>query len=179
MKRSQFIKGLVGVIGMASLPVDTFTTYEKIYLKQCFVRGFQYYDGPKIIRELNESGTLQLVREPENRYDPKAIAFYFEGHKIGYLPIESNKTLSILMDTELLEFHAEISHVNPKASNWEKVRVVVYALKEIKEQADLEKIKPYTVLRTPKYYSVKTEDNRIVRLSRQNERIDNEIKNYL
>lgn len=169
MKRSDFIKSMIGIYGLSFLPVDSFKQYEKVYIKQCFLRGFQYYNGPKIINKINQSGLTELVREPDNQYDKHAIAVNFEGKKIGYLPKESNKTISILMDTELLEFHAEISRIEPSASDWEKIFVVVYALKEIKNASDLKKIKPFSVLRTPAYYSLKSADNTVTKICIDND----------
>lgn len=173
MKRAQFVKSLIGIYGIAHLPLEAITQYEKVYLKQCFIRGFSYYDGPKIIDEINTTGMVQLVREPDNEYDNRAIAIYFEGKKIGYLPRESNKTISILMDTNLLEFHAEITHIEKSASDWEKIRLGVFALKEITSPTDLEQIKPYNVLATPHYYTINNEqDNFLTRFSIEDEEED-------
>lgn len=169
MKRSTFIRSLTAIPAIGLLSFDTFTQYEKVYLKQVFLRGFAYYDGPEIIDDINSSGQLEMIREPKNKHDKRAIAFYFNGHKIGYLPRESNKTVSILMDTQLLEFHCEIIHIEKEASDWEKIRVAVYALKEIKNQNDLKKIEPYTALHTAKYYSLKSEEDTLTRFMIENE----------
>lgn len=156
---------MVGLPAIGLLNVESIKQYEKVYLKQFFVRGFSYYDGPTIIDEINKSGQLELVREPKNKFDKRAIALHFNKQKIGYLPRESNKTISILMDTELLEFHAEITHIAHEASDWEKIRVAVYALKEIKHSNDLKKIEPFSELYTPTYYSINSEDNTLTRIA--------------
>jgi hypothetical protein len=77
MQRSTFLKNLIGLYGIASLPLEMVKQYHKVYLLQCFVRGFRHYNGPKIISEINKSGLLELVREPENKYDNNAIALHF------------------------------------------------------------------------------------------------------
>jgi len=164
MKRSSFLKSLIGIYGLTYIPLETIKQYEKVYIKQCFVRGFQYYDGRKLINEINTSEQFELVREPDNKYYNHAISIHFNGHKIGYIPRESNKTISILMDTELLEFHAEITHVNAEVEYWEQLRVAVYALKEIKHANDLKKIQPYTILHTPHYHSVKSDNNTLTKI---------------
>lgn len=97
MNRSAFLKNLIGLFGISALPPKMVKQYRKIYLLQSFVRGFRFYEGPKIIHEINKSGLLELVREPDNQYDPCAIALHFNGKKIGFLPMESNEMLSILM----------------------------------------------------------------------------------
>jgi len=166
MERKAFLQSLIGIAGLTAFSKVEFSTYEKVYLLQCFIRGFQYYEGPEIIEEINKIGQVELVREPENPYDSNAIAIYFEGKKLGFIPREENTILSTLMDAELLSFHIEITHIEPEAMDWEKVFVAVYALKEIKNQQDLQKISPFTTLETSEYYSVLTKNNEIIRINR-------------
>lgn len=172
MKRSSFIKSLIGIYGLAHVPNQLLKHYEKVYLKQCFVRGFRYYEGPEMIDFINTTGMVELVREPKNKYDKRAIAIHFEGKKIGYLPQESNKTISILMDTGLLNFHCEITQIEKEAADWEKIRVAVYALKEISSVDDMDKIKPFSVLYTPKYYSLQHDDDVITHFMDPSEELE-------
>ncbi len=165
MKRADFIKSLVGVYGLTFIENVEIKKYEKVYLKHFYVRGFSYYEGPKIIEKINKSGMLELRREPENEFDRKAIALYFENLKIGYVPRESNKTISILMDTELLEFHTEITEIDAENDDWEKIRVAIYVLKEIKHEDDYKKIENYSVLKGSKFVSFRGDDNHIIRIS--------------
>jgi hypothetical protein len=164
MKRKDFIKNLTGIYALRFIQEAEVKQFQKVYLKHFFVRGFQYYEGPTIIDEINSSGLIEMVREPENPVDKRAIALYFNKKKIGFVPRESNKTISILMDTELLEFHSEITHIRPEASHWEQIRVAVYALKEIKQEADWKKIEPYAVLKTPTYHSIRSEEDTLTRI---------------
>lgn len=165
MKRSDFIKSLVGVYGLAHIEKIEIKHYEKVYLKHFYLRGFTYYEGPKMIDEINKSGMVELIREPKNEYDSRAIALNFNKNKIGYVPRESNKTISILMDTELLEFHAEITEIDSEACDWEKIRVAIYALKEIKQEADYKKIESYNKLTSSKSISFKYDEDYIIRLT--------------
>lgn len=43
---------------------------------------------------------MKLVREPDNKHDPNAIAIYAEGarNKAGYVPAARAKTLARLLD---------------------------------------------------------------------------------
>lgn len=45
------------------------------------ITGTQFYDGPN----LEEGMMLQLVREPDNEFDPDAIAVFADGEKVGYV----------------------------------------------------------------------------------------------
>lgn len=135
MKRSTFLKSILGVGALATISYEVSKEFEKIYLLQCFVRGFQYYEGPRLLSKIkNNFGILELCREANNPHDKYALALYFEGNKIGYIPRESNKTLSRLIDAQLIELQAEITNVEPNAATWENVRLAVYVLKEKKPE---------------------------------------------
>ena len=174
MTRAGFLRNLIGLYGIASLPLELVKQYQKVYLLQCFVRGFSYYEGPKIINELNSSGLLELVREPNNEYDSRAIALYFNAKKIGFIPMESNEVLSVLLDTKLLNLQAEITHIEPNAQSWENVFVAIYAITEITNQETKELIEPYTILETPEYYTLKSTNNTYTRvfIEEENEILD-------
>lgn len=151
---------MIGVLGIASVPKDLYTVYDKVYLLQSFVRGFQYYDGPSILETLNTNHLLELIREPKNKYDANAIALSYEGKKIGYVPKENNEMLSVLMDTGLLDLQAEISHIKSDAATWENVHFVLYALKP-KTSLDKPLGEKYSTLKTPTYYTLSTKKESI------------------
>lgn len=164
MNRFTFLKNLIGLYGIAALPSEMVKQYQKVYLLQSFVRGFQYYEGPNIIKEINQSGLLEMVREPDNKYDRKAIALHFNCQKIGFLPMESNEVLSILMDAKLIELQAEVTHIEPDAADWEKLHIAVYALKEVENPRDWGKAEPHLLLATPRYHTLKSKDDSYTRL---------------
>jgi hypothetical protein len=115
-----------------------------------------------------------MVREPDNKYDPCAIALHFNNQKIGFIPMESNEVLSVLLDTNLLDLQAEITHIKPNASDWERIYVAVYAMTEIKDSQIQEKIEPYTLLEAPQYYTLKSNHDTYTRVFLEEE---NEILN--
>ncbi|WP_291323712.1 HIRAN domain-containing protein [Desulfonatronospira sp.] len=70
-----------------------------VSLFQCHVAGFPYYQGPKIFSDLKSGQKLELLREPHNPHDNKAIAvFTSNGHKLGYVPRTHNPLPADLMD---------------------------------------------------------------------------------
>lgn len=73
---------------------------------------------------------LELRREPNNEVDKRAIAVYHNLHKIGFIPARDNKTLSRLIDADVITLVAEITHLEPNAAKWENVRIAVSLLKE-------------------------------------------------
>ena len=53
----------------------------------CSVTGFNYEGrADYILRHIQAGSSLQLIREPSNRYDRQAVAVYHNNHKIGYIP---------------------------------------------------------------------------------------------
>lgn len=152
MTRLQFIKNLVGFLGLSQIPTEIGVEFEKIYLLQFFVRGFQYYEGPKLLKQINQSGLLDLKREPENKYDKNAIALYFEGHKIGFVPREENHLFAKMLDADLVKLQVEVTHIEPEAAAWEKIHAAIYALKE--KSGDVPTY--LTKIKNPHYYTLKT-----------------------
>jgi hypothetical protein len=172
MQRSDFIKALLAILGLSFVPEwaqASVVHYKKYYLLQCFVRGFRFYDGPALLGKMKEGGELQLVREPENEYDECAIALYWNGQKIGFIPAECNEILSRLLDIGVPELFAEITHLQPDAATWEKVCAVVYVLKEQPAHApDVPEPAAYlTTLVTPEYYSLKGKNDLVTRLYKE------------
>src|SRR5690606_8487136 len=123
MNRSSFVKSLIGMFGLSAVPLEWIKQYQKIYLLQCFIRGFRFHKGQSMLNLMKEGDMLELVREPDNEYDNCAIALHFNKEKIGYIPRESNEILSRLIDSGAVELLAEITHLEPKAKAWENVHL--------------------------------------------------------
>jgi len=68
--------------------------------------------------------------EPDNRFDPYAIALYFEGYKLGFVPRTCNHQLSKLLEmgySNCLE--ARIQSINSQEHPENQLHVIVYLLK--------------------------------------------------
>lgn len=66
-------------------------------LLDCHIAGFTYYDGLEVIDHLTLGAVVTLKSEPENPYDPDAVAVYFEERKLGYVPQAKNSYISQLL----------------------------------------------------------------------------------
>jgi len=174
MTRSDFLKNIIGIYGLGALPSNNIKQYEKIFLLQCFVRGFVYYKGIELLPSISSSDPLQLVREPDNKYDKYAIAVYHKQEKIGYLPREKNEIISKILDAGLLDLYAETSHVNTDADTWENIFLVIYALKEVTGTTLPPEAQYLTVQYTPHYYSINVNKKYQSRYYTNNEVIDEE-----
>ena len=60
---------------------------EKMYLMSCHLAGRMYHDADEVWNKLKVGTKLRLVRDVDNRYDPKAIAVVYDS-------IEEDKTFS-------------------------------------------------------------------------------------
>lgn len=67
------------------------------HLIDCHIAGFAYYDGLEVIDQLTLGATVALCSEPDNPYDPDAIAVYFGKTKLGYVTQAKNSDLSQLL----------------------------------------------------------------------------------
>ena len=78
---------------------------KKHYL-YCNIAGFMYWDGCEAFSELKVGRKLRLVREAANKYDPEAVAIYYNDMKLGFVPRGDNEDLSKFLDmghTDLFE----------------------------------------------------------------------------
>ncbi|MDR3347000.1 MAG: HIRAN domain-containing protein [Helicobacteraceae bacterium] len=57
------------------------------------IAGFTYYDGAEVFELLKIGSVLELRAESDNRFDPYAVAIYFQERKLGYIPRDKNKEI--------------------------------------------------------------------------------------
>ncbi len=92
-----------------------------------FVAGFQHHDGALVFDQLKVGAPVALVPEPDNPYDPSAIAVYLADTMIGYVPAAKNSMLALLSYYGHKDvFECRILQVDPEADPWEQVRVGIY-----------------------------------------------------
>lgn len=72
----------------------------EILLLECCVAGTTYRENIEEIAEWLETGAnLRLQREPENKFDPQAIAVYdAQNNILGYIPRAKNEVLARLLE---------------------------------------------------------------------------------
>lgn len=90
------------------------------------VAGFSHWDGFLVFNKLKPGSKLKLRAEFDNPYDPNAVAVYFKGTKIGFVPRRSNFLIAQLIrfgHADVLE--ARVTHVNAQAHPEEQVQMAV------------------------------------------------------
>jgi len=78
------------------------------YLLHCFIAGLQYYDVLQIWKELQIGELLELIPEPDNRYDKHAVMVAYKGKQLGYLPRSQNRHIAKILNAGLNPHEARI-----------------------------------------------------------------------
>lgn len=61
------------------------------------IAGFEHADGITVARAMEVGDELTLRIEPDNPYDRQAVALFYHGVKIGYIPADRNAPISQLL----------------------------------------------------------------------------------
>jgi len=96
------------------------------YYSHFHLAGFTYYDGVDVFDRLKIGVTLEAKAEPDNRYDPNAVALYLDNVKLGYVPRMCNSDISKffrLGHVHLFEF--KINRVSADQNPEKQISVVV------------------------------------------------------
>lgn len=65
---------------------------------ETYLAGYSNYQNEHLDEVLLPGTILTLIREPDNVHDSKAVALYFEGNKVGYIPRFINETIARFLD---------------------------------------------------------------------------------
>src|SRR3546814_14580130 len=68
-----------------------------ILIQESPLAGFQYHAGQTLWAQFCVDAPLQLLREPDNKYDRGAVAVYSAGQRIGYLTRLANAAVSQML----------------------------------------------------------------------------------
>lgn len=125
MSRRSFLKKITAMIGGLTLPAVARAGLTPCKtLQNSPIAGFQYHQGQTLWPQLAVGQPLQLIREPENTYDNRAVRVEWQGQKLGYLPRLDNAAVSQLLDRgEVL--NAVIAGLENSSNPWDRVRVKV------------------------------------------------------
>jgi hypothetical protein len=116
---------LASLLLIFSLVVQAQTV--KLLVQSSPLAGFQYHAGKVLWERLKVSDPVQLVREPHNPHDARAVRIEWQGQQLGYLPRAENEAVAAAMDRgERVEgrIAALVEHKNP----WRRVRIDVFVV---------------------------------------------------
>jgi hypothetical protein len=90
------------------------------------IAGFTYYNGVDVFENLKIGTKLTLQAEPENAFDPNAIAIYYENDKLGFVPRGENELIRKFLNLGYTNmFEVKINQISPESHPEKQVRVVV------------------------------------------------------
>lgn len=58
----------------------------------------------ELVKSLPKGEDLELVREPDNRYDRFAVQVWARGLHVGYIPANQNRDLAAMLDARAAKF---------------------------------------------------------------------------
>lgn len=90
------------------------------------IAGFTFWDGCEAFAELKVGTPLHLVREEENKFDPYAVAIYYEDTKLGFIPRGDNQLVAQFMDLGYNNiFEMRVQRICPDAHPEKQVWVIL------------------------------------------------------
>lgn len=93
-------------------------------IQRSALSGFRHHAAPGVWPALRRREPLTLRREADNPHDPDAVAVYWKGRKLGYLPRGENFLVARLLDRERA-LSARIERLVPEAQRNRRVRLQV------------------------------------------------------
>lgn len=124
--RRFFLKTL-GMLAGAGVLVDEAgqaSARTEMLLNVFSVAGFQYHEGREVLADIRKGQLLDMRPEPENVHDAFAVALFWRGRKLGYIPRSDNRHISRLLQ-QGGELAARVLDVDGCAPAWNAVRVAV------------------------------------------------------
>jgi hypothetical protein len=90
------------------------------------IAGFTYYNGIEVFEQMKIGSKLTLQAEPENQFDPNAVAIYYQNEKLGFVPKGENDLIRKFLNLGYTNlFEVKINQVSPETHPEKQVRVVV------------------------------------------------------
>jgi len=100
------------------------------------VRGITFDNRQQVIVRMKENQLLELVPEPENRYDPNAITILFAGEKIGYVPRQYSAYLKFLLQ-QGAELYISCVRIVEKLTPEGKIRIPIVLIYQLIEEPEI------------------------------------------
>ena len=126
MSRRLFLGRFAALIGFSVVaPLAEPSETRQVELQRSPLAGFQYHQGDEVWPFLIVGTLLDLVREPDNAYDIRAVRVDWRGQKLGYVPRTDNAAISHLLDSGQL-VTAEITALQLSEDPWDRIEFAVF-----------------------------------------------------
>ncbi|MFC4818111.1 HIRAN domain-containing protein [Flavobacterium sp. GCM10023249] len=105
-------------------------TNTREHLANFNIAGLTYYEATQCFENLKIGTKLQLKVEQDNKFDARAVAIYFDEHKLGFVPKSENRIFyKLLIMGYNTIFEASIQQIDPTEHPECQIRVVIHLLK--------------------------------------------------
>mgnify|MGYP001575854862 CR=1 FL=1 len=98
----------------------------RLLVQESPLAGFQFHEGKRLWEDLRVGDRLDLIREPENPYDARAVRVEWQGNKLGYVPRADNEAVARQLDRGA-RLEARITRLKQSRNPWQRVLFEVYA----------------------------------------------------
>lgn len=88
--------------------------------------GFRYGEAAALWPMLRQGDALELVREPDNPFDPNAVRVEWRGHKLGYVPKRDNAAIAWGIDRGMV-LRARLSRLAEHRNPARRIEFEVFA----------------------------------------------------
>lgn len=130
MLRRTLFKSLLGAAALVpglSVAAKVAARPRSLLIQESPLAGFQYYQGQRVWPRLTVGQPLDLRREPDNPFDARAVAVWWHGRQLGYLPRNENTAVAQMLDRgERLE--GRIAALSEQGGPWRRIRLSVHHL---------------------------------------------------
>lgn len=105
-------------------------TSTREHLANFQIAGLTYYDAALCFENLKIGTQLQLKVETDNKFDARAVAVYYNEHKLGFIPKSENRIFYKLLSMGYTPiFEAIIQQIDATEHPENQIRVVIHLLK--------------------------------------------------
>jgi len=114
-------------LALSALPAQAGETGvgARLLVQESPLAGFQFHEGKRLWEDLRVGDRLDLIREPENSYDARAVRVEWQGNKLGYVPRADNEAVARQLDRGA-RLEARITRLKQSRNPWQRVRFEVY-----------------------------------------------------
>jgi hypothetical protein len=105
-----------------NLPLDLRGRPRPLVIQSSHLAGFRHHRAPDLVQALRPGSPLSLSAESANPHDPDAVAVYWRGYKLGYLPAGENLVASRLL-ARRRGLSARIRRLRPRAERNHRIEL--------------------------------------------------------
>lgn len=92
-------------------------------MKSFYLAGLKYQSTVDYLTHIRSTDILLVLRESENTIDPDALAVYYKGIKLGYIPRQMSESLRKEVN-KYGSAHLKIIQFFPDRPSWKKFKVL-------------------------------------------------------